>query len=468
MGKRRKRWSTSSIGLCFVGLSCLAWLTSPYFWPLEIDVSSTRFNGQSDCPACYGESLCPDLFMGRLNLTSRNRYTFLHRMVDTKNAFEGTLLVQVADATAATRRRSVVVKKLVSDAQLKEHLTSDICRLAKRPPGYCNPAHQVKFLTEVYRKSQLTRTGVFLNSFDTALVDALVSLEAPKIGGGSGSSEYRKNRRGVRDGRGFWRSLVGSQSLLDHVVRRAMMHPSRPSLENVLTTLLISPEPLLFATFPSSEGWPFPEYIGNCGLLVLLEDCGPHLVEVASAAPLQVRARLALQVLDYARKLTDNRSGLALYLLDWNQDHFSVDSTGRVRIVGVPDVVIVNRTRVREVGAPGWNVQHTSGVAGSGSSSASYYDYDGGFSDLGATLTSKQYSVEDLKTHDVSDHNIYGVCKWLLSKGRHSAGLLAELPANQSGLERLIDQCVEPTDSMPGSRFKAANDLVEALKLIAA
>ena len=58
------------------------------------------------------------------------------------------------------------------------------------------------------------------------------------------------------------------------------------------------------------------------------------------------------------------------------------------------------QSQVRDAGAPGWNIPHTS---------ASY-----GCSDCFS------YSVEDLCSHETSDHNYFGVCQGILAPNAFS------------------------------------------------
>ena len=92
-----------------------------------------------------------------------------------------------------------------------------------------------------------------------------------------------------------------------------------------------------------------------------------------------------------AFEFTKNMHGLAVYLTDWSTDNFCVDSRNVVTVVDLEHVIIVDQSQVRDAAAPGWNIAHTS---------ASY-----GCSDCFS------YSVEDLCSHETSDHNLFGVCQ---------------------------------------------------------
>ena len=55
---RRKIYSLIAIIVCAFCLFAL---------PLQVDVTSQGFLGQDRCPACYGENLCPSIFIAAFN-----------------------------------------------------------------------------------------------------------------------------------------------------------------------------------------------------------------------------------------------------------------------------------------------------------------------------------------------------------------------------------------------------------------
>lgn len=82
---------------------------------------------------------------------------------------------------------------------------------------------------------------------------------------------------------------------------RSQHHESNTSLENILTMLMVNPEPLILMAFPASEGWPFPKYYGSCGRLAMVGWAGKMLTQFWQE-PFTIRARLALQLLQIAQK----------------------------------------------------------------------------------------------------------------------------------------------------------------------
>ena len=124
---------------------------------------------------------------------------------------------------------------------------------------------------------------------------------------------------------------VSTQELLDYVIKRSTFHQLAQgqsiSLENILSILIINPEPLVLMSFPAEEGWPVPKYYGGCGRLTVVENAGDPL-SGAVDEPFTNRARLALQVLKLAQKFTTEDPNMSLYLTDWSMDNFVVDTAG--------------------------------------------------------------------------------------------------------------------------------------------
>jgi hypothetical protein len=162
-------------------------------------------------------------------------------------------------------------------------------------------------------------------------------------------------------------SCMRSQKLLDIIVSHSRHHKTEASLENILTLLMLNPEPLIFMTFPAEEGWPFPEYLGSCGRLAVFEDSGDMLTNYY-LSPWTKRVQLARQLVQMAARFTNNDAGVALYLTDWSADNFAVDQFGKLRLVDAENVVLVDQTMVREMGAPGANTKHNSDGMGCKSS----------------------------------------------------------------------------------------------------
>jgi hypothetical protein len=98
-------------------------------------------------------------------------------------------------------------------------------------------------------------------------------------------------------------SCLRSQRLLDLLIRRAHFHPAAPTVNHLITLMMINPEPIIFMAFPKEEGWPFPRYYGSCGRVAAFENVGRMLSDFYTA-PWDTRVPLARQLLKMALKFT--------------------------------------------------------------------------------------------------------------------------------------------------------------------
>jgi len=405
--------------VAIAALVSLLFLLAPLCLPVLIDEGGQVFLEHHRCAACFGENLCPDIYRGAgFRLTRWTRFT-ASKFFNARNVYFGSLNGQ-----------QVVAKKLGHDWELQHHLEDNICRLAEKPPKYCNAAHYVKFLATLHAQDAL----------DPAPLSARTL-----------SLDFGRDAAKVLQAGNDYLGCVKSQRLMDHLTLRPQYHRSSMTLENVIALLLVNPEPLALATFPAEEGWPFPVLHGACGRVAFVQDAGRPLSEYLNE-PFEKRARLALQVLEIADTLTNKDRHLSLHLTDWSQSNFAVDPrTSRVRLVDLENLVVVNKSLVEEVKAPGWNVAHTSAPR------------DG-------------YSLEDLCSHAVTDNNVYGACQWILFPHAEVPnragvrGLLYNVPQRVRSkhflLEKLLRECSKPTNPNPGARFEAAKQLKQILAQI--
>lgn len=324
--------------------------------------------------------------------------------MNAKNVFYGTYLSE-----------QVILKKLGHDHELRS-LDQEICNAYKEHPN-CNAGKYLKFLTKEY-------------TFDVARDSAL---------------DYRPLARHA------WTevlSCVRSQHLIDLIVKKSQLHDSAPSLEHILTLLILNPEPLIFSVFREDDDWPFPKYYGSCGRLAMFRNEGKPL-SLFYTSDWSVRVLLSKQLLTSAMKFVRNEMNVALYYTDWISDNFAVNQDFQVKFVDGENFILVDQSEIRALAAPGWNISHTSDG----------FQCESRFC----------YAPADLCTHTESDHNLYGLCKGLLAPGALDRtlpqGLLHSIPnevlRKHPLLPRLISQCASP--SHPGGRFEAAQGLLEIL-----
>jgi len=123
----------------------------------------------------------------------------------------------------------------------------------------------------------------------------------------------------------------------------------------LIVTIMLNQEPIIFQTFPQSEGWPFPAYVGACGRFVVVESGYRPLREFFEAS-WSIRANLALNVLLIAKKFTDNKSQYGLYWTDISYTTFGVSevSLDVVELDG-RNIMVVDLYQIKEDQKRNWD-----------------------------------------------------------------------------------------------------------------
>lgn len=123
----------------------------------------------------------------------------------------------------------------------------------------------------------------------------------------------------------------------------------------LMLTILLNQEPVLFQTFSRSEGWPFPAYVGACGRFVVLED-GYRPLHEFHDAEWSTRAILALKLLLIAKNFTDNKSQYGLYWTEISYATFAVSEVGlQVVVVDGRNIMVVDLYQIKEDQKRHWN-----------------------------------------------------------------------------------------------------------------
>ena len=160
-----------------------------------------------------------------------------------------------------SRNVSVIIKKLGYDTEL-DTLDKNICRAASTETE-CDVREAVQQIVEKMRDTE-TDSGNVLN---------LENIQ-----------DLFKDLNHSQD----WLSCA-DQNLVNYVVKESLEHPAAPSLENIVTMMMINQEPLMAMTFSSQKQFPFAEYLGACGRLAVFADEGSSLSQLASVSPWSVR-----------------------------------------------------------------------------------------------------------------------------------------------------------------------------------
>lgn len=214
-------------------------------------------------------------------------------------------------------------------------------------------------------------------------------------------------------------------------------------------TVTVNPEPLILQAFPRIDDWPFPSFLGSCGRTVVESFEGERLSSFERARWI-VRANISLQLLNMADLMTDHPTRFALYMTDVSMDNFVVNKRNEVALVDVENIIVVDRVQVVKEKRPGWNkrLEHREEMC----------------------PDCLSFNMEDLCSHETSDHNYYAVCSGLLApRAFYSShgGLLHGIPRaadRQYNLTALLAACDQPSASQ--NRFTTANQLRRALEKV--
>ncbi|KAF4527000.1 hypothetical protein B566_EDAN001547 [Ephemera danica] len=346
------------------------------------------------CPACFGVTFCPLINSGRIQLHAFSTW------FNVKNVY-------FAESPLGT----IVLKKLGHDWELKA-LDEYICQLIgnHHDPESCVPS-------DIIWKLQDVKAAIF--------------------------TVIKSNNTRTRSSFTFCPAVDFAQmdDIIDRVSVRAKGVGYKTLLVNILTMLIINPEPIILEAFPALDGWPFPRHLGSCGRLTAEESAGSRLSWHLHSSWYS-RASIALQLLQAARQLTFQDPRYALYLTDLSVDNVVLDSAGKVTIVDLGNIILVDKYPPLAGRVGDWSEMHTS--------ERLTEDCDTCFA----------YSVQDICSHKISDHNYYTVCQFL---ALHA--VLQDPPANvlrvYPQLESLLHECLNP--EMDNGRYVAVRHLIPIL-----
>lgn len=400
---------------CFViilALLALYLFVTIYFTLKENRLTKEEFLDVYKCPACYGHSFCFALFDDQFSLQGVSRYSVLDVM-NVKN---------VHFAYHKEGLHQVVLKKLAHVDELQK-VDDEICKDSVREPG-CDVAKRM-----------------------------VVSKTAQDIGLNGLLPGHLKDTT--------FMFLCVTHKLIDRVLER-YKERSRPGVTRmddylqILYTARVNPEPLMLQTFPASEGWPFPEYLGACGRYIVQEYNGKSLADFVNA-PFQKRADLAYQMMKMADRLTSDPDW-NLYWTDLVYNNFAVDEAGKLTYIDAENIVVVDKQATKISNPKSWDDLAES----------EYIQCDENRGNDCLTFDTNQ-----LCTHHMADHNYFAVCRNVLSSYADnrptggSAHLLHDIPdkiKHDWDLEILLNECVRP--HYPQGRYKVAHKLMQALEHI--
>jgi len=363
-------------------------------------LSDDIFLGVNKCPACYGQSLCHKFYSGNVTLQGYSRYRFLDS-VNTKNVLFGQLDGAI----------DIVIKRLASDYELKR-FDDQFCKKAGESAG-CDVSAAAYGSFQGQDRAQLQLEQLQgLSDMMVCPSQRLLDLSV---------EHYQESRL---DGRRL----------------------SREGRAQFIMTATVNPEPLLIQAFASNwrESWPFPQYLGACGRFIVETFEGTTL-QSALSETWEIRVDVSLQLLRIADHLSQSQLGFAFYLTDVSMDNFAINNDGKVIIIDLENIIIVDQSKVKRDKPAGWDDVVSGALPCTGKSAGCV-----------------AFSTEDLCSHYTSDHNYYSICNTLLYK--HHDGLLSDLPTHvdqQWNISSLVHACSDSTAK--NDRTHQARKLIENL-----
>ncbi|RZC33959.1 deleted in autism protein 1 -like [Asbolus verrucosus] len=238
-------------------------------------------------------------------------------------------------------------------------------------------------------------------------------------------------------------SAGGALKACDPETSELLVEKSRRSfgLEQLWSVLQINSEPLILRIFERQDDWPVPELYGACGLLIVEEHCGQPLNNFRTS-DWHDRAFLALQLVEAAVNFTRKHADFRMYLTDISPDNIAVDDDFNLCFIDLENVILKQKLADED------SVHYSE-----------HFDEDDFVYDEGAVCQSS-----------MSDHNVYAVCRLLLSRRAPwpmmRNGLLHSAPPNvvvrYDELFALIEECVDSDEKL--SRFYIAEELIRLLK----
>ncbi|XP_018336589.1 deleted in autism protein 1-like isoform X2 [Agrilus planipennis] len=158
------------------------------------------------------------------------------------------------------------------------------------------------------------------------------------------------------------------------------------------------------------------------------------------------RTYLALQILESALIFTEGDENFRYYLTDVSPDNIAVDSALKITFIDLENVIMVPKLPNKSL------TVHRS----------DHWDEDSDFS----------FSEKQLCENSVSDHNIYAVCKLILSANAPypmmAGGLLHHPPTDQSSKHNSIlaniELCANPNQNV--DRFLISRKIISDLEAL--
>ncbi|CAH1255157.1 C3orf58 [Branchiostoma lanceolatum] len=390
-------------------------------WTDEVEISWAE---AEKCPACFGDT-CELLHRGNFVKAHSGSDRYLKKGIVSTGKLGGV----------------VVIAKILNEAGAWQRYERFICRTSPRP-HMCNASSfilETVLVTDIALKLPWLREAWKISHAEKSALSLCVS--------GRFLQEVKQ-------------LYVESEGTGKDSVGRAFLS----------TSLLLNEEAVLlrYFTTKSTTLWPFPKFYGACGRVIVVEHAGGTL-DTFMDSPWEVRADIAVQLLQLIGTLIEKDPDWVLFFLDVSLQNFAVDSRGWARLIDLDDVMVIDRRTVvtHEEQAEMCNEQ-------------CYMDFQ-------QKLLSDQYHCKDILKYTPMMYA--SICARLLSnlhkhperrkwgeireynegqsakeEERPDKGLLHDPPDEiRDPLEGALGQCVHETE--PGGRLKVVLTLQQILEM---
>ncbi|XP_041975733.1 divergent protein kinase domain 2A [Aricia agestis] len=277
-----------------------------------------RLTDLSQCPACYGVSVCPELYSSQIALDT-SHWTSVFNV---KNVYYGY--------TKSNRR--IVLKKLASDSELKE-FDNEFCKTWGlksncKPVDLLNAVNIDEKILSIVQYNFTwpdlePRHGLIVCPYAYSVYDAIRPILNNK------KSNYKSE------------------------------------MLNIWTMLSINPEPIILQIIPKSYGWPVPAYGGVCGRLEVVAHEGEPLSQMMHV-DWYTKLKYAQKILNAAMDFTFKHERFRFYLMDWSLDNIVANEKDEITFVDLEDVIILDKHISPKKDLPEWYERYSREVLGSG------------------------------------------------------------------------------------------------------
>ncbi|XP_049880066.1 divergent protein kinase domain 2A-like [Pectinophora gossypiella] len=261
------------------------------------------------CPACYGVTVCPELYSNQI-IPDKNDWT--NMLFNAKNIYYGY--------TKSNRR--IVLKKLAHDWEFSE-FDNKLCKAWKLNKN-CHPIDLLNVTGVEKKLEQLVH----------------FNLTVPQV-------EPRK-------GLVFCPYSFGIHDFIEPALNNKKTSRNYQSdMINIWTMLSINPEPIVLQVIPKSKGWQVPAYGGVCGRLEIVAYEGQPL-SVLGNIHWHRKLIIAKRLLDAAMDFTYKHDRFRFYLMDWSTDNIVVNEKDEITFVDLEDVIVLDKHISPKSDLPDW------------------------------------------------------------------------------------------------------------------